>query len=120
LRQSILTGRAEVNAGIDAGIGVLSRGLREAGERTCDARKRRSARRGEADRVRAEESRERFGRTLRLNEALRLIGLAVGGEAGSRLAIALGMNVTTNGCDKRKGRRSYPNFAQIRVLFLGS
>lgn len=33
-------------------------------------------------------------RTLRLNEALRLIGLAVGGEAGSRLAIALGMNVS--------------------------
>jgi transposase len=33
-------------------------------------------------------------RTLRLNEALRLIGLAVGGEAGSRLAIALGMSVS--------------------------
>src|SRR5262249_28477721 len=35
-------------------------------------------------------------RTLRLNEALRLIGLAVGGEAGSRLAIALGMSVSTD------------------------
>ena len=33
-------------------------------------------------------------RTLSLNEALRLIGLAVGGEAGSRLAIALGMSVS--------------------------
>jgi transposase len=33
-------------------------------------------------------------RTLRLNEALRLIGLAVGGEAGSRLAIALRMSVS--------------------------
>jgi transposase len=33
-------------------------------------------------------------RTLRLNEALRLIGLAVGGEDGSRLAIALGMSVS--------------------------
>jgi transposase len=33
-------------------------------------------------------------RTLRLNEALRQIGLAVGGEAGSRLAIALGMSVS--------------------------
>ena len=33
-------------------------------------------------------------RTLRLNEALRLIGLAVGGEAGSRLAIGLGMSVS--------------------------
>jgi transposase len=33
-------------------------------------------------------------RTLRLNEALRLIGLAVGGEAGSRLAAALGMSVS--------------------------
>jgi transposase len=33
-------------------------------------------------------------RTLSLNEALRLIGLAVGGEAGSRLAIALGMKVS--------------------------
>src|SRR5262245_23122921 len=33
-------------------------------------------------------------RTLRLNEALGLIGLAVGGEAGSRLAIALGMSVS--------------------------
>src|SRR5262245_25462177 len=33
-------------------------------------------------------------RTLRLNEALQLIGLAVGGEAGSRLAIALGMSVS--------------------------
>jgi transposase len=35
-------------------------------------------------------------RTLRLNEALRLIGLAVGGEAGSRLAIALGMSVSSD------------------------
>src|SRR5262245_32549446 len=33
-------------------------------------------------------------RTLRLNAALRLIGLALGGEAGSRLAIALGMSVS--------------------------
>jgi transposase len=33
-------------------------------------------------------------RTLRLNETRRLIGLAVGGEAGSRLAIALGMSVS--------------------------
>src|SRR5262245_13586734 len=33
-------------------------------------------------------------RTLRLNEALRLIGLAVGGEAGARLAAALGMSVS--------------------------
>src|SRR5262245_23270140 len=33
-------------------------------------------------------------RTLRLNEALRLIGLAVGGEAGARLANALGMRVS--------------------------
>jgi transposase len=33
-------------------------------------------------------------RTLRLNEALRLIGLAVGGEAGARLATALGMHVS--------------------------
>src|SRR5262245_13789198 len=33
-------------------------------------------------------------RTLRLNEAQRLIGLAVGGEAGARLAAALGMSVS--------------------------
>jgi transposase len=33
-------------------------------------------------------------RTLRLNEALRLIGLAAGGEAGARLAVALGMGVS--------------------------
>jgi hypothetical protein len=33
-------------------------------------------------------------RTLRLNEALRLIGLVTGGEAGSRLPTALGMNAS--------------------------
>src|SRR5688572_16523116 len=33
-------------------------------------------------------------RTLRLNEALRLIGLVAGGEAGARLATALGMRVS--------------------------
>src|SRR5262249_47603335 len=33
-------------------------------------------------------------RTLRLNEALRLIGLVAGGEAGARLAATLGMSVT--------------------------
>jgi transposase len=33
-------------------------------------------------------------RTLRLNEALRLIGLIAGGEAGARLAAALGMTVS--------------------------
>src|SRR5262245_13926209 len=33
-------------------------------------------------------------RTLRLNEALRLIGLIAGGEAGARLAAALGMSVS--------------------------
>jgi transposase len=33
-------------------------------------------------------------RTVRLNEALRLIGLAAGGEAGARLASALGMSVS--------------------------
>src|SRR5215470_686658 len=61
LNQSVPARRPEVNAGVDAGIGVLPRGLRKAGERTRDARKRRSARRGEADRVRAEEARQHFG-----------------------------------------------------------
>src|SRR5262245_31997580 len=61
LNQSVPARRSEVNAGVDAGIGVLLRRLRKADERTSDAGKRRAARRCEADRVRAEEAGQDFG-----------------------------------------------------------
>lgn len=47
-------------------------------------------------------------RTLRLNDALRLIGLVVGGEAGSRLAIAMGMSVSPDTIIRRIRQTQLP------------
>jgi len=55
-------------------------------------------------------------RTLRLNEALRLIGLAVGGETGSRLAIALGMSVSPDTIIQRIRQIQLPTLPTPKVL----
>src|SRR5262249_17021152 len=55
-------------------------------------------------------------RTLRLNEALRLIGLAVGGEAGSRLAIALGMSVSPDTIIQRIRQMQLPTPPAPKVI----
>ena len=55
-------------------------------------------------------------RTLRLNEALRLIGLAVGGEAGARLATALGMHVSADTLIQRIRQMQLPTPPAPKVL----
>src|SRR5215470_17064455 len=55
-------------------------------------------------------------RTLRLNEALRLIGVAVGGEAGSRLAIALGMSISPDTIIKMIRQIQLPTPPAPRVI----
>src|SRR5215475_3892114 len=55
-------------------------------------------------------------RRLRMNEALRLIGLAVGGEAGSRLAIALGMSVSPDTIIQRIRQTQLPTPLAPRVI----
>src|SRR5262245_25947047 len=55
-------------------------------------------------------------RTLRLNEALRLIGLAMGGEAGSRLAIALGMSVSPDTILQRIRQIQSPTPTALQAL----
>src|SRR5262249_6183636 len=55
-------------------------------------------------------------RTLRLNHALRLIGLAVSGEAGSRLAIALGMSVSPNTIIQRSRQIQLPTPRAPKVI----
>jgi transposase len=55
-------------------------------------------------------------RTLRLNEALRLIGLAVGGEAGAQLAIALGMSVSPDTLIHRIRQTQLPMPPAPRVI----
>jgi len=55
-------------------------------------------------------------RTLRLNDALRLIGLAMGGEAGSRLAIALGMSVSPDTIIQRIRQIQLPTPPAPRVI----
>src|SRR5262245_52194308 len=55
-------------------------------------------------------------RTLRLNEALRLIGLAVGGEAGARLATALGMRVSPDTLIRRIRQMQLPTPPAPKVI----
>jgi len=55
-------------------------------------------------------------RTLRLNEALRLIGLAVGGEAGARLATALGMHVSADTLIQRIRQMQLPTPPAPKVI----
>jgi len=55
-------------------------------------------------------------RTLRLNEALRLTGLAVGGETGSRLAIALGMSVSPDTIIQRIRQIQLPTPPSPKVI----
>jgi transposase len=55
-------------------------------------------------------------RTIRLNETLRLIGLAVGGEAGSRLATALGMSVSPDTIIKMIRQMQLPTPPAPRVI----
>jgi transposase len=55
-------------------------------------------------------------RTLRLDEALRLMGFALGGEAGARLACRLGMRVSPDTLLRGVRRPSYPVHPTPRVL----
>src|SRR5262249_41508915 len=55
-------------------------------------------------------------RTLRLNEALRLIGLAVGGEAGAQLAAALGMSVSPDTLLQRIRQTQLPKPSAPKVI----
>jgi transposase len=55
-------------------------------------------------------------RTLRLNEALRLIGLAVGGEAGARLATALRMYVSADTLIQRIRQMQLPTPPAPKVI----
>src|SRR5262249_30903325 len=55
-------------------------------------------------------------RTLRLNEALRLIGLAAGGEAGARLAVALGMRVSSDTLLQRIRQTQLPSPPAPKVI----
>jgi transposase len=55
-------------------------------------------------------------RTLRLNQALRLIGLALGGEAGSRLAERLSLAASPATLLRRVQQNILPVFAAPRVL----
>src|SRR5215813_10164839 len=55
-------------------------------------------------------------RTLRLNEALRLIGLAVGGEAGAQLAAALGMSVSPDTLIQRIRQTQLPSPPAPKVI----
>jgi len=55
-------------------------------------------------------------RTLRLNEALRLIGLVAGGEAGARLAVALGMSVSPDTIIQRIRQTQLPSPPAPKVI----
>ena len=55
-------------------------------------------------------------RTLRLNEALRLIGFALGGNPGARLALSLGMSVSHDTLLRRIRRAALPAHPTPRVL----
>ena len=55
-------------------------------------------------------------RTLRLNDALRLIGFALGGLPGARLAVALGMSVSHDTLLRRIRQTALPSFPTSRVL----
>ena len=55
-------------------------------------------------------------RTLRLNQALQLIGLALGGEAGSRLAARLSLTASPATLLRRVRQNVLPVFATPRVL----
>jgi transposase len=55
-------------------------------------------------------------RTLRLNEALRLIGLVAGGEAGARLAVALGMSVSPDTIIQRIRQTKLPSPPAPKVI----
>src|SRR5262245_11919114 len=55
-------------------------------------------------------------RTLRLNEALRLIGLTAGGEAGARLAVALGMRVSPDTLLQRIRQTQLPSPPAPKVI----
>src|SRR5262245_33517442 len=55
-------------------------------------------------------------RTLRLHEALRLIGLAAGGEGGARLATALGMSVSPDTLLQRIRQTQLPKPSAPKVI----
>jgi transposase len=55
-------------------------------------------------------------RTLRLNEALQLIGLAAGGEGGARLAAALGMSVSPDTLIQRIRQTQLPSPPAPKVI----
>lgn len=55
-------------------------------------------------------------RTLRLNDALRIIGFALGGKAGARLAVALGMSVSHDTLLRRIRQAALPTHPTPRVL----
>jgi transposase len=55
-------------------------------------------------------------RTVRLNEALRLIGFALGGEAGARTAVGLGLDVSPATLLRRVRQATLPEPVTPRVL----
>jgi hypothetical protein len=55
-------------------------------------------------------------RTLRLNDALRLIGCALGGEAGAQLARRLGMRGSPDTLVRRVRHHGLPTPPSLRVL----
>lgn len=55
-------------------------------------------------------------KTGRLESALSLIGFALGGEAGCRLAVELGMVTSPDTLLRRLRRATFPDAAEVRVL----
>jgi transposase len=55
-------------------------------------------------------------RTLRLNDALRLIGFALGGNPGARLALSLGMSVSHDTLLRRIRQAALPAHPPLRVI----
>lgn len=55
-------------------------------------------------------------KTQRLERALSLVGLALGGEAGCRLAVRLGMVTSPDTLLRRLRRATLPDAAEVRVL----
>jgi len=55
-------------------------------------------------------------RTVRLSDALQLIGFALGGEAGARAAIKLGMSVSPDTLLRRIRQAALPTYPLPRVL----
>ncbi len=55
-------------------------------------------------------------RTLRLNDSLQIIGFALGGIAGARLAVSLGMSVSHDTLLRRIRQSALPSIPTARVL----